>query len=132
MTKALKRQEIGPDKFDTFAAKYSWVDGGRYVSHAAPAAMFLQYASDEPFLNGDLAKQYFEIVSEPKKLKIYEAPHALNVEATRDRIRFLAEQLSLQAAGRQGHNRYPGSHSAAVAEASPIDNPARAALPMVG
>jgi dienelactone hydrolase len=88
------RQEIGPDKFDTFAAKYSWMDGGRYVSRAAPAAMFLQYATDEPFLNGDLAKQYFDIVSEPKKLKIYEAPHALNVEATRDRIAFLAEQLS--------------------------------------
>lgn len=46
------------------------------------------------FLNGDMAKQYFEIVSEPKKLKVYEAPHALNAEATRDRIAFLAEKLS--------------------------------------
>src|SRR6201987_5066560 len=75
------RQKIGPDKFDAFAAKYFWMDGGKYVSHAAPAAMFLQYATDEPFLNGELAKQYFEIVSEPKKLKIYEEPHALNAEA---------------------------------------------------
>ena len=90
------RQKIGPDKFDAFAAKYSWMDGGRYVSHAAPAAMFLQYATDEPFSNGDLARQYFEIVSEPKKLKIYGAPHALNLEATRDRIAFLAEQLSFK------------------------------------
>jgi hypothetical protein len=65
------RQKIGPDKFDTFAAKYAWMDGAKYISHAAPAAMFLQYATDEPFLNGELAKQYFEIVSEPKKLKIY-------------------------------------------------------------
>ena len=39
-------------------------------------AMFLQYATDEPFLNGELAKQYFEMVSEPKKVKIYDAPHA--------------------------------------------------------
>ncbi len=70
------------------------MDAGKYVSHAAPAAVFLQYASDEPFLNGDVAKRYFEIVSEPKKLKIYEAPHALNAEATRDRIAFLAQQLS--------------------------------------
>jgi len=58
--------------------------------------MFLQYASDEPFLNGDLAKQYFEVVSEPKRLKIYDAPHALNAQATRDRIAFLAEQLSFR------------------------------------
>jgi hypothetical protein len=90
------RQKIGADKFDAFAAKYAWMDGGKYVSHAAPAAMFLQYATDEPFLNGELAKQYFEIVSEPKKLKIYDAPHALSAEATHDRIAFLAEQLSFK------------------------------------
>jgi hypothetical protein len=35
-------------------------------------------------------------VSEPKKLKIYDAPHALNAEATRDRIAFLAKQLSFK------------------------------------
>jgi hypothetical protein len=62
----------------------------------APAAMFLQYGSGEPFLKADLAKQYFEVVSEPKRLKIYDVPHALNAEATRDRIAFLAEQLSFR------------------------------------
>jgi dienelactone hydrolase len=101
------RQKVGPDKFDTFAAKYSWMDGAKYISHAAPAAMFLQYASNEPFLNDDLAKQYFEIVSEPKKLKIYEAPHALNAEATRDRIAFLAEQLSFKAPDANAVNAIP-------------------------
>ena len=35
-------------------------------------------------------------VSEPKQLKIYDAPHALNAEATRDRIAFLSEQLSFK------------------------------------
>jgi len=58
--------------------------------------VFLQYGTDEPFLNAEVAKQYFEIVSAPKKLKIYDAPHALNAEATRDRIAFLADQLSLK------------------------------------
>jgi hypothetical protein len=96
-TKALQeyRQKVGPEKFDAFAAKYSWMDAGKYVSHAAPAAMFLQYATnDEPLLNGETVGQYFKIVSEPKKLRVYEAPHALNAEATRDRIAFLAAQLS--------------------------------------
>ncbi len=87
------RQKVGPEKLDAFMNKFAWMDTGKYVSHAAPAAMFLQYATDEPFLSGEMAKRYFEIVSEPKKLKIYEAPHALNAEATRDRIAFLAEQL---------------------------------------
>jgi dienelactone hydrolase len=90
------RQKIGPEKLDAFVAKYSWTDAGKYVSHAAPASVFLQYATDEPFLSADLAKEYLKVVSEPKKLKIYEAPHALNAEATRDRIAFLAEQLSVK------------------------------------
>lgn len=90
------RQKVGQEKFDAFAAKYSWMDGGKYVSHATPATVFLQYANDEPFLNADMAKQYFEIVSAPKKFKVYDAPHALNSEATRDRIAFLAEQLSFK------------------------------------
>lgn len=97
-TKAFQdyRQKVGPEKFDAFAAKYSWQDEGKYVSHAGPAAVFLQYATDEPFANAEVAKQYFEIVSEPKNLKIYDAPHALNAEATRDRIAFLSEQLSFK------------------------------------
>jgi hypothetical protein len=102
------RQKVGPEKFDTFSAKYAWMDAGRYVSHAAPAAVFLQYANDEPFLNGDIAKRYFEIVSEPKKLKIYEAPHALNAEATRDRIAFLAEQLSFPPPDARAVKAIPG------------------------
>jgi hypothetical protein len=91
------RQKVGPEKFDAFLAQYSWMDAGKYVSHAAPAAVFLQYATQEPFLTPEMAKQYFERVSEPKKLHIYQAPHALNAEATRDRIAFLSEQLSFKA-----------------------------------
>jgi dienelactone hydrolase len=87
------RQEVGPPKFDDYAAKYSWLNTEKYVSHAAPATVFLQYASREDFLNPGRAKEYAAAVSEPKKLKIYDAPHALNAEARRDRITFLAEQL---------------------------------------
>ena len=90
------RQKIGPERFDAFVAQHAWTDPGKYVSHAAPAFVFLQYASKEPFLNADLAKQYAEFVSEPKKLKVYDAEHALNAGATRDRIAFLAEQLSFR------------------------------------
>jgi dienelactone hydrolase len=90
------RQKVGPEKFDAFVEKYTWIDGGKYISHAAPAAVLLQNAEDEPFLNPEIARQYFELVSEPKTLKIYKAPHALNAEATRDRIAFLARQLSFK------------------------------------
>lgn len=67
------RQKIGAEKFDAYIEKYSWQDEGKYISRAAPADVFLQYATNEPFLNGEIAKQYLEVVSEPKTLKIYDA-----------------------------------------------------------
>jgi cephalosporin-C deacetylase-like acetyl esterase len=90
------RQKVGPEKFDTFVAKYQWLDPGKFVSRAARATVFLQYATQEDFLNPSRATQYAAIVSEPKQLKFYEAPHALNAEARRDRIIFLSDQLRLK------------------------------------
>jgi len=58
--------------------------------------VFLQYASQETFLNPDRDREYAAIVSEPKRFKLYDAPHALNAEARRDRIAFLTEQLQLK------------------------------------
>ena len=90
------RQRIGREKFDAFIAKYAWLDQGKYVAHAAPAFVFMQFATQENFLKPDHVRQYETIVSDPKMLKIYEAPHALNAEARRDRIQFLTEQLKLK------------------------------------
>ncbi len=91
------RQQIGAEKYDAFIAKYSWLDQGRYVAHAAPANVFLQYATKEDFLTAERVKQYYALVSEPKSLKFYEGPHALNAEALRDRIAFLVSELKLRA-----------------------------------
>src|SRR5437868_14961386 len=90
------RQKIGPEKFDAFAAKYAWLDPGKFVSHAAPAEVFLQYASQEKFLNPERARRYAAIVSNPKRFKLYDAPHSLNAEARCDRIAFLAEKLQFK------------------------------------
>jgi dienelactone hydrolase len=90
------RQSVGPEKFDAFVAKYSWMDQGKYVAQAAPAFVFMQFATQEDFLKPELVRQYEPIVSKPNMLKIYEAPHALNAEARRDRIQFLTEQLKLK------------------------------------
>jgi cephalosporin-C deacetylase-like acetyl esterase len=91
------RKQVGAEKFDAFMAKYSWLDQGKYVAHAAPASVFLQYATKEDFLTPERAREYFALVSEPKELKFYEAPHALNAEARRDRIAYLVKELSLKA-----------------------------------
>lgn len=91
------RQQVGPERFDAFFVKYSWLDEGKYISHATPATVFLQYATKEAFLTPARVKEYYAIVSDPKSLKFYDAPHALNAEARRDRIAFLVAQLRLKA-----------------------------------
>jgi dienelactone hydrolase len=90
------RQKNGPEKVDAFMTKFGWLDPGKFVSHAAPATVLLQYATQEKFLNAERARQYAAIVSEPKQFKLYDAPHALNAEARRDRIAFLSTQLKLK------------------------------------
>lgn len=90
------RQQVGPEKFDAFMSKHAYLDQGKYVSHAAPAVVFLQYATQEDFLTPERAREYEKVVSEPKRFELYEAPHALNAAARRDRIAFLTEQLKLK------------------------------------
>ncbi len=91
------REKVGPAKFDAFVAEHAWADPGPYVARAAPAAVFMQFATKEDFLTPARAREYAANVSEPKRFKLYEAPHALNAEARRDRIAFLAELLSVKA-----------------------------------
>jgi hypothetical protein len=38
----------------------------------------MQFAYQEPYLTAEIAAQYYEVVSAPKKLTIYRAEHALN------------------------------------------------------
>jgi pimeloyl-ACP methyl ester carboxylesterase len=91
------RQAIGPDKFDAFITKFAWLDPGLYLSHAAPAAVLMQYATKEGFLTVERARRYAELVSEPKQFRVYDAPHALDAAARRDRVEFLRQQLQLPA-----------------------------------
>jgi dienelactone hydrolase len=89
------RLKVGPQRYDAFIRKYAWVDPGKYASHAAPAFVFLQYGK-EKYFTPERIHEYEKIVSEPKRLAIYDAPHALNADARRDRIQFLTEQLKLR------------------------------------
>ncbi len=90
------RQQVGPEKLDALVAKYSYLDQGKYVSHAAPAVVLLQFSNQETSLTPELARRHAAVVSEPKQVRFYDAPHALNAEARHDRIQFLTEQLKLR------------------------------------
>jgi len=90
------RQKVGADKFNEVVAQHAPIDPDKYISRAAPAFLFFQYATHEPMWTMEDEKQNFALANDPKKLKLYDAEHALNSEATRDRIAFLAEQLSFK------------------------------------
>ena len=97
-TKAFQdfRQKFGPEKVDALIAKYSYLDQGKFISHATPAVVFLQYGARDEGITPQQAQQYAAVVSEPKQFKIHDAEHNLNAEARRDRIHFLVEQLKLK------------------------------------
>lgn len=89
------RLVVGRAKWDAFVAKFAWLDPGNYLPHAAPAAVLMQYATKEDFLTVERARRYAALVSEPKQFKVYEAAHALNAAARRDRLDFLRDRLRL-------------------------------------
>jgi len=90
------RQKFGPEKVDAFIAQHAVIDPGKYLPHAAPTVLFFQFASQEKFFTPERAKATAALASEPKQVKVYDAPHALNAEARRDRLAFLADQLHVK------------------------------------
>ncbi|HEX8492073.1 MAG TPA: hypothetical protein VF658_04470 [Pyrinomonadaceae bacterium] len=90
------RQLVGEAKIEQVIAETNWLDPANYIGHAAPSSVLLQYGlKDGP--NGEKrGRHYFSLVSEPKALKLYDAGHALNSEARRDRYEWLRTHLNLR------------------------------------
>jgi len=101
------RKQFGPEKVDAYMVRHSLVDPAHYLPHAAPAALLFQFAAQEKFLTPERAKATAALASEPKTFKLYDAPHALNAEARRDRVAFLTEQLQLRATPPEAVARVP-------------------------
>lgn len=88
------RKALGEDKVREYFRKYAWADPENMVGHSSPAAVFLQFASqDGP---PSYAQHCEEIFGEPKRMQIYQTSHALNAEARRDRVLWLVKRLKLK------------------------------------
>ncbi|MBC7929649.1 MAG: hypothetical protein H7Z38_03685 [Rubrivivax sp.] len=90
------RERVGDDNIRAFCREHPWDDPVNFIGHAAPSAVFLQYGSRDEPLSEKWARNNFEMFSEPKKIAFYDAGHALNAEARRERARWLAERLRLR------------------------------------
>jgi pimeloyl-ACP methyl ester carboxylesterase len=80
---------------DEYRAGMAPVDPINYLPHAAPAALYFQFASHDAYVSEKGGQEQFDAASEPKTIKFYDAEHELNEFAQRDRINWLVNQLGL-------------------------------------
>ena len=93
------RQEWSLATRSPYMKRYTAVDGVRYVPHAAPVALYFQFAQFERDFDVASMNGYFEAASQPKTISWYPTGHELNdPHAWADRARWLAQQIGLERA----------------------------------
>ena len=91
-----ERNATSPEEFQEYLTAMAPLDACHYISRAAPAHLFFQFALDDDFVPLKDAERYFELASEPKQVAWYEnCGHELSTQARLDRAIFLCEQLGL-------------------------------------
>jgi dienelactone hydrolase len=101
------RKRIGEEALRDFFRQYAFDDPVYFIGHSAPAAMLLQFGRDDAPIPESVARRSFERFSEPKKIEFYKAGHALNAEARKDRVQWLAERLKLSRVDPEAIERIP-------------------------
>lgn len=89
------RQRIGDEPLRALFRQYIWDDPVYFIGRSAPAAVFLQFGRNDEPIPERLARRYYDLFAQPKRIAFYDAAHALNGEARRDRVAWLAGRLSL-------------------------------------
>ena len=88
-----------PGQLEKYVGATSDLDALRYVGHAAPVALLLQFANFERYFDKTAEQHYIDAASEPKKVLWYDTGHELNdPQALRDRYAWLAAQIGLKPA----------------------------------
>lgn len=90
------RQKVPVDTLSRVFQEYSWANPCPYVGQAAPAAVLLQNGNHDQFMTLADIERYNRCVSNPKEAKLYDAAHALNQQATKERDSWLQKQLAFQ------------------------------------
>lgn len=76
--------------------KLAPLDPIRFIGEAKPAPVLLQFGRLDEYVPAAKAQAFFDSAREPKDVKYYDAGHALNAAAVRDRQNWLREKLGLQ------------------------------------
>lgn len=101
------RAKLGDENIRNYLSTYDWLDPVHYISHATPSALFLQFARVDGIAGAGPAEHFFSIASDPKTLKVYDAPHALDAEARHDRVEWLQKQLHIKSVDYKALDKLP-------------------------
>ena len=101
------RQRVGDERIKQYFRQYAWDDPLHFIGRSAPAAVFLQFGRQDKPISEGMARRDFARFAEPKKLAFYDAGHALNADARRERVEWLAGRLSLAPVDRAALARIP-------------------------
>jgi dienelactone hydrolase len=90
-----KSQPTG--QLEKYVQVTSELDAVRFVGHATPVTLLLQFANFEHYFDRTSEQHYIDAASEPKKVLWYDTGHELNdPQALRDRYDWLANQVGLK------------------------------------
>lgn len=91
------RKSQPPGQLEKYVQVTSELDAIRFVGHAAPVTLLLQFANFERYFDKTSEQHYVNAASEPKKILWYDTGHELNdPQALRDRYEWLAKQVGLK------------------------------------
>ena len=90
------RRRIGDEALRKYFREYAWDDPAHFVGRSAPAFVFLQYGRRDQPIPEKLARRDYERFAKPKRIAFYDAGHALDAAARRERAEWLAQRLSLR------------------------------------
>jgi dienelactone hydrolase len=101
------RQRYGDERIKEYFQKYAWDDPVHFITRNAPAAVFLQYGRRDEPITEKMARRAYERLAEPKKIGFYDAGHALDAAARRERVEWLAQRLALKSVDWAALGRIP-------------------------
>ena len=71
----------------------SEIDPITHIGNLTPASILFQFGSDDPHVSNERAQEFFAAAKDKKEMKVYEAGHELNEQATLDRKAWLIKEL---------------------------------------
>ena len=90
------RGRIGDERVRAYFREYAWDDPVHFIGRSSPAAIFLQFGRRDEPITEKMARRSYALFGEPKRIGFYDAGHALDAAARRERVEWLAQRLSLR------------------------------------